>query len=36
MFSDDFAQLEGPRIAESYPAFLNNPGGALWTQRAAP
>ena len=34
MFNDYFAKVERARITASFPAFLANPGGALWLKRA--
>jgi Methyltransferase domain len=33
MFNDYMAVFERPLIETTYPAFLRNPGGALWLQR---
>ena len=33
LFNDYLAKVERERIEGAYPAFLRNPGGALWLQR---
>jgi hypothetical protein len=33
MFNDYFAKLEHDLVERTYPAFLKNPGGALWIQK---
>lgn len=33
MFNDYFGRIERPLIEATYPAFLRNPGGALWLER---
>lgn len=36
MFNDYLSKLQRPLIESTYPAFLRNPGGALWLRKALP